>query len=119
MGANDGLNKISKPHLVDLLRMSDRERWLMPRIRYASVRSKPELIQDLKLHFRVGLVPGNRLLFEPLRARNLPEICYCLTTRQYHLEGVPADIPRISRTKPVFSIRYEKVTLFGPEWQKI
>ena len=47
------LHKISKPHLVDLLRMSDHNRWLQPRIRYASVRSKPELIRDLEDHFLV------------------------------------------------------------------
>ena len=107
------LNKISKPHLVDFLRMSDHNRWLMPRIRYASVRSKPELIQDLQGHFRVRLRAG-LLLFEPLRARNLPEIAYCLKTRKYHLDGAPTDIPRLSRTKPVFSIVHRKVTLFGP-----
>ncbi len=109
------LNKISKPHLVDFLRMSDHHRWLMPRIRYASVRSKPELIQDLQSHFRVRLRAG-LLLFEPLRARNLPEIAYCLKTRKYHLDGAPADIPRMSRTKPVFSIVHKKVTLFEPGW---
>ena len=112
------LNKISKPHLVDFLRMSDRERWLMPRIRYASVRSKPELIQDLQLHFRVVL-SDRRLVFQPLRARSLPSIYYCLDSRQYHLDGEPADIPRMSRKKPVFSITRKKITLFGPEWQKI
>ena len=107
------LNKISKPHLVDFLRMSDHNRWLMPRIRYASVRSKPELIQDLQGHFRVRLRAG-LLLFQPLRARNLPEISYCLKTRKYHLDGLPVDVPRLSRKKPVFSIVRKKVTLFGP-----
>ena len=111
------LNKISKPHLVDFLRMSDHKRWLMPRIRYASVRSKPELIQDLQGHFRVEL-KGQRLLFEPLRARNLPAIFYCLKRRKYHLDGSPVDIPRMSRQKPVFSISHKKVTLFGPAQPK-
>ena len=109
------LNKISKPHLVDFLRMSDHERWLMPRIRYASVRSKPELILDLENHFLIRQT-GSHLVFEPLRARNVPGIYYCLKTRLYHLEGRPADIPRMSRKKPVFSISHKKVTLFEPGW---
>ena len=111
------LNKISKPHLVDFLRMSDHKRWLMPRIRYASVRSKPELIQDLQGHFRVYM-EGQRLHFQPLRARNLPEIFYSLVSRRYHLDGTEVDIPRMSRKKPVFSIVHKKVTLFGPPWEK-
>ena len=107
------LNKISKPHLVDFLRMSDHKRWLMPRIRYASVRSKPELIQDLQGHFRVRR-KGDLLQFEPLRARNLPDIAYCLKSRKYHLDGVAIDIPRLSRKKPTFSIVRKKVTLVWP-----
>jgi len=107
------LNKISKPHIVDFLRMSDHKRWLQPRIRYASVRSKPELIQDLQGHFQVRR-RGDLLQFQPLRAQNLPDISYCLKTRKYLLDGLQVDIPRMSRKKPVFSISYEKVTLFGP-----
>ena len=104
------LNKISKPHIVDFLRMSDQNRWLNPRIRYASVRSKPELIQDLQDHFRVWEM-GNRLLFAPLRARNLPEIEYCLKKRVYIIDGAVMDVPRMSRTKPVFRISHKKVTM--------
>ena len=43
--------KLTKPSLVDLLRMCDRNRWCTPRIRYASIRSKPELCKDLLKHF--------------------------------------------------------------------
>ena len=61
------MNQISKPHIVDLLRIFDKNRYINPRIRYASVRSKPELLNDLKMHFRVRVVektiyssgPGN------------------------------------------------------------
>ena len=45
------MQRISKPHLVDLLRFFDKKRIFSPRIRYASVRSKPELIKDLKKYF--------------------------------------------------------------------
>ena len=41
------MNQISKPHIVDLLRIFDKNRMISPRIRYASVRSKPELLKDL------------------------------------------------------------------------
>ena len=74
------LNKISKPHIVDFLRLSDKQRWLSPRIRYASVRSKPELIRDLLDHFHISL-SGDSLQFEPRHARNLPEIAYNEVTR--------------------------------------
>ena len=42
------METISKPHLVDLLRVFDKRKWFVPRIRYASVRSKPELIKDMQ-----------------------------------------------------------------------
>ena len=45
------MNQISKPHIVDLLRIFDKNRMISPRIRYASVRSKPELLKDLAHHF--------------------------------------------------------------------
>ena len=50
------MERISKPHIVDLLRIFDRRRWFIPRIRYASVRSKPELIKDLKKYFFTSYV---------------------------------------------------------------
>ena len=104
------LNRISKPHIVDFLRMSDRNRWLSPRIRYASVRSKPELIQDLENHFCVKC-DQDLLLFEPKRSHNLPAIVYCLRRRLYLINGDPMDVPRVSRKKPSFCILREKVTL--------
>ena len=52
------MNAISKPHLVDLLRIFDKRRYITPRIRYASVRSKPELIRDLERHFGTSCANG-------------------------------------------------------------
>ena len=52
------MNKISKPHIVDFLRLADQKKWFSPRIRYASVRSKPELIADLRHRFRDHLENG-------------------------------------------------------------
>ena len=57
------MNQISKPHIVDLLRIFDKNRYINPRIRYASVRSKPELLNDLKMHFRVRVVDEKKKRF--------------------------------------------------------
>ena len=109
------MEQISKPHIVDLLRIFDKRRYLVPRIRYASVRSKPELIKDLKhyfftyerdhiLHFkRTGLV--DRAL------SHLPDIAYDFDKKQYLFDGNVYDVPKESRKKPAFSISHVPVTL--------
>ncbi len=105
--------KISKPHLVDLLRLSDHNRWLHPRIRYASVRSKPELITDLLVHFQLFHV-GSKLVFHPrnhFRGCPIPQIEYDLDGKQFLVEGMARDIPRLSRKRPSFSISRQQVTL--------
>ncbi len=104
--------KISKPHLVDLLRLSDRNRWLFPRIRYASVRSKPELITDLMVHFRL-LQVRQRLVFLPKQHTRscIPQIEYDLALKKFLVEGIPQDIPKLSRSRPRFSISNLPVTL--------
>ena len=106
------MEKISKPNLVDLLRLSDRERWYSPRIRFASVRSKPCLIADLRALYR-DLRKGPRILFlprHPLPA-HVPEIQYDVPRRTFLLNGKVMDVPRISRAKPVFSIRHGLYTM--------
>ena len=100
------LTRISKPHLVDFLRIADSRKWLTPRIRYASVRSKPEL----KSHFRIAMV-NQRLLFHPRRARGLPQVQYDLERKEYLLDGVPVDIPKLSREKPHFQISHIRTTI--------
>ena len=112
------MERISKPHLVDLLRIFDRRRWFVPRIRYASVRSKPELIKDIKkyfytyeregmLHFkkRAGITPS------------IPQIAYRFGTREYLFDGKPYDVPLESRRKVVFSIVRAPITLNFDEFQ--
>ena len=109
------MEKISKPNLVDLLRLSDREKWFSPRIRFASVRSKPCLIQDLRRLFHdvrmaefVHFVPRTNL------PAHVPRIAYCTRTRTFLLNGLPIDVPKISRVRPVFEVRHGKYTLhFG------
>ena len=102
---------ISKPHLVDLLRIFDKNRWIIPRIRYASVRSKPELIDDLKQHFLVGK-SANRLEFwHRTPSPVIPKIEYDLKARKYLLDGRYYDVPKESRKRPEFSISHVPVTL--------
>ena len=113
------LGLISKPHLVDLLRVFDRNKWVTPRIRYASVRSKPELVHDLLVHFTVAKT-DDLLRFFPKRLLScLPRIDYDLTNRRYLLDGAPFDAPRESRKRPSFSISRIPVTLdfseFAPD----
>ena len=104
------LTRISKPHLVDLLRIADSRKWLTPRIRYASVRSKPELIHDLQSHFRVVL-SQQRLVFHPRRARGIPQLEYDFQNKGYRLDGKLVDVPKLSREKPHFQISHTQVTV--------
>ena len=72
------MNAISKPHLVDLLRIFDKKRYITPRIRYASVRSKPELIRDIGRHFKTEKV-GSVVTLRPVHSlREIPLIQYDL-----------------------------------------
>ena len=98
------LNKISKPHIVDLLRIFDKRKTISPRIRYASVRSKPELIKDLVKHFDCT-ESDDIVYFEPLcPTMDAPKIKYDLGTRTYIFNGAPVDVPKESREQPEFQI---------------
>jgi len=102
---------ISKPHLVDLLRIFDKRKWIVPRIRYASVRSKPELIKDIMSHFVINKF-GDVVSFYPKNLRlGVPTIEYDLLLRQYLLDGEVHDVPTESRKRPAFSISHDPVTL--------
>ena len=111
----EALQRVCKPHIVDLLRHFDQNRYLSPRIRYASVRSKPELIRDLARHFAAAL-KGTRVL---LRGRfrleqRLPRFAYCTRSRTWLVDGEPKDFPHLTRVRPRFSILHEPTLLkFG------
>ena len=108
------MNSISKPHLVDLLRIFDKRRYISPRIRYASVRSKPELIRDLCRHFRV-LQEENVITLRPVKTLcEVPEIQYHLKQKHYTFDGLPVDVPRQSREKIRFRISRVPVTIHWP-----
>ena len=107
------MDKISKPDLVDLLRISDHRRWLHPRIRYASIRSKPHLLEDLRRHF-VEKVEKNLVRFVPrwpAKLRNLPTIAYHLKDKTFLFDGERIDAPKKSREKVLFHFSKEPVTL--------
>ena len=105
------MQHISKPHLVDLLRIFDRKRWLSPRIRYASVRSKPALIDDLQKHFK-AIKRANRVRFLPRKQLlSVPTIEFDLKERQYYFDGKVVDVHHKSREKVRFSISHTPVTL--------
>ena len=93
------LNLISKPLLVDLLRTFDHKKWLQPKIRYASVRSKSQLITDITRRFNIT---RNRhlLTFVPKFPHPIhPRITYDLKKKTYLFDDKPLDIPNYSRTK--------------------
>ena len=108
------MNSISKPHLVDLLRIFDKQRIFAPRIRYASVRSKPELLQDLALHFN-AIKKENIILFEPVRpVPGLPLIQYHLKRKKFYFDSESVDVPTESRKRPTFAIRSGPIELTFP-----
>jgi hypothetical protein len=114
------MQRISKPHLVDLLRVFDKKRWITPRIRYASVRSKPELIADLRKHFTVcyeGDLPS-LLEFLPRESHRpaLPTIEYCLKRRKYLFDGNLFDVPKESREQLRFRISRRTLVVTFPQF---
>ena len=109
------VQRISKPHLVDFLRMCDKNRWCSPRIRYASIRSKPELCADIKTFFTFSECSETRIEVRSIRQiRGFPNLEYDLKQRAFLVDGKTHDFPRMIRQKPRFSLRREPVTLvFG------
>ena len=96
------MSAISKPCLVDLLRIADRNHWFSPRIRYASVRSKPELLKDLGMYFHFRKRKG-KIEFVPKRNLVLvPSIEYSFGKSCFLFDGEPIDVCLKAREKPVF-----------------
>ena len=107
--------RISKPNLVDLLRLCDRNHWCSPRIRYASIRSKPDLCRDLILFFTFKLESHLILISPNKQIRNFPEIYYNLKIRRFFLNDREFDCAKVSRSKPLFQMKRGPITLkFGP-----
>ena len=108
------MNSISKPHLVDLLRIFDKQRMFTPRIRYASVRSKPELLQDLAMHF-TAIKTNDVIQFEPVRPiPGLPAIQYHLKRKKFYFDSQSVDVPTESRKRPLFQVVQGPIELTFP-----
>ncbi len=109
------MERISKPHIVDFLRLCDRKHWLHPRVRYASIRSKPQLLCDLCKHFRTRRAKQS-LLFLPLRPLpGVPRIEYSFPKKAFLLDNQPIDVPK--RSKEALRFRYSPgpVTVTFPQ----
>jgi hypothetical protein len=107
--SKSAVHKLTKPSLVDLLRMCDKNRWCCPRIRYASIRSKPELCRDL-LKFFTFDNDGEFIHILSIRALvNFPVLKYHLKGRRFWRNGQAFDAATVSRERPTF--RYEKKTV--------
>ena len=106
--------RLTKPSLVDFLRMCDRNRWCQPRIRYASIRSKPDLCHDLEKFFEFK-EDGEFIQILAKRAiPNFPIISYHPGTRRFWKDGILFDAAKESRQKPRFHFERKTVTLrFG------
>ena len=112
--SKNAVQKLTKPSLVDLLRMCDKNRWCCPRIRYASIRSKPDLCADL-LKFFTFQSDGEFIQIQSLRDLvNFPRLKYHLKTRRFWRNGIPFDAATVSRERPAFRLERKTVTLnFG------
>ncbi len=103
------MNYISKPALVSLLRIFDQRKFFVPRLRYASVRSKPELMNDLSQYFGTAY---NGVTVKFLRKGNVPTgvplIHYHLKEKQYYFDGIKA-VHHPIRERLRFSVKHEPV----------
>lgn len=108
------LENISKPRIVDFLRVCDRKNWVFPRIRYASVRSKPTLLKDIRCHFRER-TEGDLLELQPLNhCVRCPLVQYDFGRKVFLFDGQPIDLPRAA--KPEFRILKGPVTVNFGSW---
>ena len=105
------IRDICKPLIVDLLRTFDKNRWLSPKIRYASVRSKDQLIKALTKHFKFH-TRKHILTFVPIHQQpRHPVIQFDFLKKQYLFDGLPLDVPTESRSQPEFSVRHGRFLL--------
>ena len=101
--------KITKPNLVNFLRICDKERLTLRRIRYASIRSKGSLIRDILIYFRAEFEGTIIRIISKFRNPR-----FGVERRTFLRAGVPFDCEIVSRRKPQYSIEYKDVTLhFG------
>ena len=110
------LDNICKPQIVDFLRVCDRRRWVFPRIKYASVRSKPVRLEAIRRHFREE--PGETLALIPHRPVPV-KIEYSFERKEFLFDGSPIHLPTYCRPKFRFlpgpvTVRFGKWTPRSP-----
>ena len=114
------LTNIAKPAIVELLRLFDENQWVVPRIRYASVRSKPELIEDIQRHFRASIREGRvHLLPNHCKLRSLervPPIWFDLARRRWFVRGQQLPPVRARKERLRFRIQRGRRILRFPDW---
>ena len=114
------LTNIAKPAIVELLRLFDENQWVVPRIRYASVRSKPELIEDIQRHFRASIREGMvHLSPNHCKLRSLervPPIWFDLARRRWFVRGEQLPPVRVRKELLGFRIWRKRCTLRFPDW---
>ena len=107
--------KITKPLLVSFLRICDRDRLTVRRIRYASIRSKGSLISDIMEQFTAEQDGSLIKILSKNKKINFPALAYCTEERLFFRDGVPFDSEKTSRELPKFDIVYQTTVLnFGP-----
>jgi len=108
-------SKITKPLLVSFLRICDRDRLTVRRIRYASIRSKGSLISDIIDQFRAEMDGTLIKIYSKNGKISFPALAYCTEDRLFFRDGVPFDSEKTSRELPKFDIVYQTTVLnFGP-----
>ncbi len=108
------LENISKPKIVDFLRVCDRKNWIFPRIRYASVRSKPTLLSDIRRHFQERMVGPLLELVPQSRCVRCPLVQYDFDAKTFLFDGSPIDLPRAAKVE--FRIVKGPVTVSFGNW---
>ena len=109
---------ISKPAIVEILRLFDEECWVTPRIRYASVRSKPELIADILKFFSTRREGSTIVLCPRLELQRcldrVPPIHYCTKKRTWRVRHQPLLPARERRISHQFRVTHCPVRLQFP-----
>ena len=97
----------SKPELTNMLRYLSYMQYLSPyKIRYASVRSKHQLLSDVKQFFKLEFTK-DYVLFRLTRylLRRVPDIRFCLKSRLWLFDQIPVDTT-IPLAQKCVTIRY-------------
>ena len=114
MSQTEIFGRITKPNLVNFLRICDKKRLTVQRIRYASIRSKGALIKDIMRYFYGTQNDSIITIRSKDHNPRFLELEYCTERRSFLREGRPFDCEVVSRKKPEYQIEHKKVTLnFG------